>query len=267
MRSLVYVRRLIGNLPLGSVRSRWYLLAALIALFILGYFGYAIVFWESHSALVDLIVPVVFFFGACFVLLVTALSLRTASDIMRISLLEQEADTDSLTGVFNRRYLDRRLNEEFANARRHGLPLAILMFDIDHFKQINDRYGHLAGDQILVALAKTVAGELREADVLTRYGGEEFLVIAPHTSLLGATNLAERIRKCIESHDFSLPNEPGVTHGIRVTISIGVASIGDRPQDKEGLVHAADENLLRAKQRGRNRVIAGELGATGSTGS
>lgn len=263
--ALVPVRRLIGRLPSGSVRSRWYLMAALIVLFILGYLGYATVFWESHVTLAALIVPFVFFSGAGFVLLATTLALQTAMDVMRISLLEQDAATDALTGAYNRRYLDRRLSEEFASARRYGKPLSILMLDIDHFKQVNDRYGHQAGDQVLVALAKTVAGELRETDILTRYGGEEFLVMAPHTPLLGAVNLAERVRKRIESHDFILPNPPGGIPGIRVTVSVGVASVGDSPMDREMLVHAADENLLRAKQEGRNRVIAGSPGATGST--
>lgn len=265
--ALVPVRRLIGRLPSGPVRSCWYFMAALIALFILGYLGYAAAFWESHSTLVDLIVPLVFFSGACFVLLVATLSLRTAMDVLRISLLERDAVTDPLTSIFNRRYMDRRLTEEIASARRYGLPLAVLLLDIDHFKRINDRYGHQAGDQILITLAKIVAGELREADVLTRYGGEEFLVIAPHTPLLGATDLAERVRMCIETHDFNLLNESGSVRGVKVTVSIGVASIGDGREDRETLVHTADENLLRAKQEGRNRVIAGRLGATSSTGS
>ncbi len=254
--ALVPVRRLISRLPPGPVRSRWYLMAALIFLFISGYFGYAIAFWQSHATVVDLIVPIVFFFGACFVLLTTTLSLQTAMDVMRISLLEQDAVTDPLTGVFNRRYLDRRLNEEIASAQRYGLPLAVMMLDIDHFKQINDRHGHQVGDRVLITLASEISRELRKADVLARYGGEEFLVIAPHTCLSGAANIAERVRKCVESHNFSLLPELGA-HVIRVTVSIGVANIGEGPYDKEALVHAADTNLLHAKRKGRNRVVAG----------
>ncbi|MFO7550627.1 MAG: GGDEF domain-containing protein [Haliea sp.] len=240
-------------------------MAALIALFILGYLGYLAAFWESHSTLVDLIVPYVFFSGACFVLLAAILSLRTAMDVLRISRLEWDVATDPLTKIFNRRYLDRRLNEEITRAWRYGLPLAILMLDIDHFKRINDRHGHQAGDEVLIALVKIVAGALREADVFTRYGGEEFLIIAPHTSLSGATDLAERVREYIEAHDFKLPNQPDRAPGIKVTVSIGVASIGAGAGDRETLIHAADTNLLRAKTQGRNRVIAGGLGAKIST--
>lgn len=214
-----------------------------------------------------LIVPFVFFFGACFVWLAATLSLQTAMDVMRISLLERDAATDALTGAFNRRYMDRRLSEELASARRYGKPLSILMLDIDHFKQINDRYGHLAGDQVLAGLARAVAGELRETDILTRYGGEEFLVMAPHTPLPGATNLAERVRKRIEFHEFSLPHQPGGIQVIRVTVSIGVASADGAPMTKEMLVHAADANLLRAKQEGRNRVIAESPVVAASTGA
>lgn len=254
--ALVPVWRLIERLPAGPVRSSWYFMAALIALFILGYLAYAIAFWASHSTLVDLIVPFIFFFGACFVFLGTTLSLRTAIDVARISLLEHDTVTDPLTGIFNRRYMDRRLTEEIASARRYGLKLAILLLDIDHFKRINDRHGHQAGDQILNTFVRIVAGELREPDILTRYGGEEFLIIAPHTPLWGATDLAERVRKCIETHDFNLLNAWDRARAVKVTVSIGVASTGNGKEDRETLVHTADENLLRAKQEGRNRVIA-----------
>jgi len=170
IRAMIPIRQLIGRLTTGTVRSRWYLMAALIALFIIGYLGYAAAFWESHSTLVDLIVPSVFFFGACFVLLTTTLSLHTAIDLGRLRVLERDAATDPLTGLFNRRYMNCRLTEEVANAKRYGLPLSALMLDIDHFKQINDKHGHQAGDEMLVSLGKVIAGELRESDVLTRYG-------------------------------------------------------------------------------------------------
>ena len=263
--ALVPVRRLIARLPSGLVRNRWYAMTALIALFLIGYLGYAVAFWNRHSNLLDLIVPGVFFFGACYVWLTAALSLQTALDVMRLSSLEWETVTDPLTGVFNRRHMDRCLSEEVARAGRYGLPLSILLLDIDHFKQINDTHGHQAGDRVLVCLGEIVAEHLRGTDVLTRYGGEEFLVIAPHTALAVAVILAERLRKCVESHDFTLPSAPGGTLSIGVTGSIGVATLGDGVDSTEKLIHAADANLYRAKQEGRNRVIAGAP-ASGSTG-
>jgi diguanylate cyclase (GGDEF)-like protein len=254
--ALIPVRQLIGGLPVGKLRNRWYTMTALIVLFILGYLGYIGAFWNRHSELLDLIVPFVFFFGACFVWLTAILSLQTALDVMRISLLERETFTDPLTGVFNRRYLDRRLNEEVATARRYGLPLSVLLLDLDNFKQINDEQGHQIGDQVLIAAGGIVSSELRASDILARYGGEEFLVIAPHTALLKAAEQAERLRNRVENHDFRLQNESGKVVKLRLTISIGVASFGDGLDNVDRLVYAADENLYRAKREGRNRVVA-----------
>ena len=248
------VRQLIGRLPLGLVRNRWYLMTALIVLFLAGYLGYAWIFRNNHSKLFDLIVPVVFFFGACFVLLTANLSMLTAMDVMRISSLERQTLSDPLTGLFNRRYLDSRLTQEVTGSSRYGLPLSVLMLDIDHFKQINDGHGHQVGDQVLVSVGKIVAEELRKSDVLVRYGGEEFLVITPNTPQQGAADVAERIRKRIESHDFKFPNQP---NAIRATVSIGVARLGDGISTAEQLINAADKNLYRAKHGGRNQVVTG----------
>ena len=146
-------RRLIARLPKGRVRGRWYVMLAFVLLFLLGYLGYALAFWNRHERPIDLLVPVIFLLGACFVALNAVLSLQTVEALLRLSLLEKENIADPLTGVYNRRYLDRRLNEEVSRARRHGLPLTVLMLDIDHFKRINDDHGHQAGDQVLAQFA------------------------------------------------------------------------------------------------------------------
>lgn len=260
--ALFPIRQLMVQLPSGRARDRWYVMTAFIVVFLVGYLGYAVAFWNRHAILPDLIVPGVFFLGACFVWISASLSLQTTKDVMRISVLERETVTDPLTGVFNRRYLDRRLGEEVSGAQRYGLPLAVFLIDIDHFKQINDAHGHQAGDQVLVTVAKIAAAELREHDILARYGGEEFLVIAPHTPLLGAAGVAERLRKRVESQEFILPKDAG---GTRVTVSIGVASLGAEAGNPEKLLRAADANLYRAKHEGRNRVVSDAPTATGST--
>lgn len=262
--ALVPVRRLIERLPPGTVRNRWYVMVALIALFVVGYLSYAAFFWNNHARLVDLLVPAVFFFGACFVMLTAYLALQTAMDVMRISLLERENVTDPLTGAFNRRYLDRRLAEEVTRARRYDLSLSVLLIDVDHFKLVNDKHGHQMGDQVLSSLARIAAQELRESDILARYGGEEFLVVASHTPLSGATDLAERLRERIARHDFGLPQEPGQTQATNLTASVGVTSIGEGRDSAEKLVQAADENLYRAKREGRNRVVADAAAAPAS---
>jgi diguanylate cyclase (GGDEF)-like protein len=261
--AMVPTRRLIARLPIGSLRGRWYVILAFVSTFLVGYLGYAWVSWNSHEQPVDLLVPVVFLLGACFVWLNSVLSLRTAVAMLRLSLLEQETIADPLTGVFNRRYLDRRLNEEVARARRHGLPLSVLMLDIDHFKEINDRHGHQAGDQVLTLFADQVKRQLREPDIVARYGGDEFLVIAPQTSRQSAIDLAERLRTRLESHRFILHDthtQNGILE-IRLICSIGVASLSDKVPDAVKLVRCADENMYRAKHDGRNKVNADEPSA------
>ncbi|MBK6982804.1 MAG: GGDEF domain-containing protein [Betaproteobacteria bacterium] len=202
----------------------------------------------------DLVVPVVFFFGAIFVWVTVALSFQTVRDLRIISRLEHETFTDPLTGAYNRRFLDRRLAEEVASARRYHVPLSVLMVDVDHFKRVNDAHGHPVGDQALVALAAAIAREIRDTDYLTRYGGEEFLVMALHTPRAGALELAERLRRRIESREHVLAGHGGGAVTLRLTVSIGVACFGGRVDTLERLVHVADENLYRAKSEGRNRV-------------
>jgi len=231
-------------------------MASLIALFVLGYLGYVGIFWAKHEAAIDLIVPGVFFFGACFVWLSTLLSLQTAMDIMHVTRLEKESFTDPLTGVYNRRYMEQRLQEEIAKARRYKFDLSLLLFDLDHFKLINDKHGHQAGDKVLVDMSTLVVHELRDTDILARYGGEEFLAIVPNTSPADANSLAERLRKRIEGHTFFVGPVADESEEIKLTVSIGVSSYGGSTTSQESLIHTADKNLYRAKDQGRNRVVA-----------
>ncbi len=254
--SLVTVRKITRRLPLGSSRTSWKAMAALISLFVIGYLGYMIVFWNKHTSLIDLIVPGIFFFGACFVWLSSVLALQTAMDVMRITALEHETLTDPLTGVYNRRFMEQRLREEVSKARRYHFKLAVLLLDLDHFKRVNDELGHQAGDEMLIEIGNLVNRELRDSDILARYGGEEFLVIAPNTAPTAAEALAERLRSCIESHSFLTDFDKAQKQESRITVSIGVASFGDSSNDEEGLIQVADQNLYRAKHDGRNRVVA-----------
>ena len=156
---------------------------------------------------------------------------------------------DDLTGLHNRRYLMSRLNEEFERARRKGTALGLLMIDIDHFKAVNDNFGHPAGDEVLRSVGQTLASLLREYDVGGRYGGEEFAVVLAETSPADMVKLAERIREKIEELD-----DHGKATGIHVTISIGVAVLKD-DDSIETLLQRADAALYRAKDGGRNRTV------------
>jgi diguanylate cyclase (GGDEF)-like protein len=262
--SLFLTRRLMAQLPQGPLRRYWSVMLALVCVFIVGYLGYAWFAQDSHTQAADLIVPCVFFLGACFAWLTSHLSLQTTVSLIQLTFLEQENISDPLTQVFNRRYLDRRLSEECASARLTGLPLSVLLLDIDHFKQINDSFGHQAGDQVLASFAGLVKDQLRTPDILTRFGGEEFVVIAPQTPHPGAVDLAERLRIAIQSNHFMLGHAASPTSEISLTCSIGVASLTDALDQASGLLWAADKNLYRAKHQGRNRVCADELCAPGS---
>ena len=158
---------------------------------------------------------------------------------------------DGLTGVFNRRYFEERLRSEYAFADRHGTTLALLFLDLDHFKNVNDSLGHLAGDAVLKQFAQLVASSIRTEDVLCRYGGEEFAVLCRETDLMRASVLGERVRHAVSTHAFSFEGKP-----VQITVSIGIAAVPDETiRSAEGLLAAADGALYQAKERGRNCVV------------
>ena len=157
---------------------------------------------------------------------------------------------DGLTRAFNKRYFLERLETEYAYARRHHAELSLLLFDIDFFKKINDTYGHLAGDAVLVQLSSIIQSMLRTEDVFARYGGEEFAILARGTSLAKAATLAERIRARVEETHFAFESAR-----IPVTISVGVAGLPEtRCDDATQLIAGADTALYDSKRSGRNKV-------------
>ncbi|HUP62935.1 MAG TPA: GGDEF domain-containing protein [Thermoanaerobaculia bacterium] len=157
---------------------------------------------------------------------------------------------DGLTQIANKRHFTEFLERELARAVRHQRPLALLMFDIDHFKQVNDGHGHLAGDRVLCGVAALVAHEVRREELFARWGGEEFAVVLPETAIDGAARFGERLRHIVEEASFVYDEEP-----LRVTVSVGATALaaGD---SLETFVERADALLGRAKQGGRNRVCA-----------
>jgi diguanylate cyclase (GGDEF)-like protein len=162
---------------------------------------------------------------------------------------------DGLTGIFNRRYFNQKLGSDISFALRHKIPLSLLMFDLDHFKRVNDSYGHRTGDAVLIACANEVAETIRTEDVLARYGGEEFAIIAPATDHAGASSLAQRIRRTVAKLTVSAVDESGAE--VRVTISVGATTLEPGAQtDAASMIQATDENLYEAKRAGRNQVVA-----------
>ncbi|GAB4307942.1 MAG: GGDEF domain-containing protein [Myxococcota bacterium] len=166
--------------------------------------------------------------------------------------LYESATRDGLTGVFNKKYFIEQLAAEFSFCVRRGVPLSLIIFDIDFFKKTNDTYGHLAGDYVLKSLAQTVTKTIRNEDIFARYGGEEFVILLRDTELKKAHNIAERIRKLVEAAEFIFEGTK-----IPTTISVGVASIEDENfLDHDELIRKADEYLYTAKRSGRNQVVS-----------
>lgn len=185
---------------------------------------------------------------------ITAVCLENALNVERLA---QSGLTDTLTSVRNRRYFDQRLREEAARAQRERHALACLFIDIDHFKQINDRWGHPAGDEVIREVAKRIGGELRPSDLLARYGGEEFVVLLPRMDVSEAQLIGERVRVAVTGSPIRL--QDGSSLG--ATVSVGLASERapaevDLESWGQDLLERADEVLLEAKKSGRNRVMS-----------
>ncbi len=179
------------------------------------------------------------------------------SELLRM--LAQKAHIDGLSGLYNRQYFDEKLSSEFNRTLRHGQSLSIAMIDIDHFKSVNDTYGHPAGDAVISGVANLIMRETRSIDIACRYGGEEFAIIMPETDPNQAQLMCERIRQGCEHLAWS-------RHPARnITISVGVAGTGNTDTvtiTPEGWVEMADKNLYHAKQAGRNRVVTTGLDGT-----
>ncbi len=185
-------------------------------------------------------------FDSQFESLVRALASQAAVAI-RNARLEDQSLKDALTDVYNRRYFMIRLEEEVKRHSRFGEPLSLVMLDVDHFKEINDRFGHRAGDETLRGIAELLLKHSRSFSVVTRYGGDEFAIVLVKTPKAGALTYADRMRSVVAQHQFS--------HGT-VTVSLGAASLPEDGASGDDLVVAADKALYDAKRLGRNRVAA-----------
>jgi diguanylate cyclase (GGDEF)-like protein len=185
-------------------------------------------------------------------------ALENAKLYVNISKLYQQATLDELTGLFNRNFLMQRVKEEIKKAYRFKQPLSLLFVDLDHFKKVNDQFGHLVGDQLLLEFGNFIKKSIREYDVACRFGGEEFVILLPQTKIVYAATLAERLREQTANYNF------GTAQNIHITASFGVSAIAEQIQfdDEnlnicvENLIAWADEALYQAKKSGRNSVVS-----------
>lgn len=163
--------------------------------------------------------------------------------------LQRLSSTDRLTGLFNRGHWEEILRQDYARHRRYAINSALVMCDIDHFKQINDTYGHQAGDRVIQHTANLIRQSIRDSDVAGRYGGEEFVVLLPDTDSQGALVFAERLRQSVEAYEVQHES-----HTIRFTISLGIADLGQPSSGHAQLIEWADNALYTSKSGGRNQV-------------
>ncbi len=212
----------------------------------------------------DLVAGEIFFLTALFMLLVVHFAYQTIHDIMRLDELKHIANTDELTGMYSRRAILELLDDEFGKAKRFGFPLSVAMVDLDHFKNINDTYSHIAGDVVLREVARVLQNRLRKFDVLGRYGGDEFICVLPGTGATGAVSTGERVRARVNEARFEIIAPDSLTalevgdrtehETIRTTVSVGVATMHEGIQTPVDLVREADAALYVSKGSGRNKV-------------
>ncbi len=182
--------------------------------------------------------------------IILQLIMQQVSNVIHNCFVYQSAVSDNMTKLYNHQYIISRLQEEIYSTRKFSTKLSLILFDIDHFKKINDEYGHQAGDTVITEIAKLLKEEVRFHDICGRYGGEEFCIILPNTSVSEATNVAERLRKEIETKKFFVNNKT-----ISVTCSFGVAEL--TPEDTlETFIARTDKMLYNAKNSGRNKVFS-----------
>lgn len=255
--SYVRIQRMMEEIPKGALRRRWSDLRALILFFVAGYLIYIFLNWmKLLDEKFELIVPAMFFLVAVLILFIGTLALETATEFIRFSTLERESIMDHLTGVHNRRYLDERIVSEAIRAHRYDMPLSMMMIDIDHFKAVNDCYGHQIGDLVLKSLGELLIKIVRVTDVVARYGGEEIVILTIQTEISDTFDLAEKLCKAVEASIMVPADKNEHREAIRITVSIGVAGFDQHVFDSQVMIKKADMALYQAKREGRNRVIA-----------
>jgi diguanylate cyclase (GGDEF)-like protein len=180
---------------------------------------------------------------------------RQQSQLIEIGLLQsklrEQAIRDPLTNLFNRRYLEETLDHEIARASREGYSIGIMMIDLDHFKKVNDTYGHEAGDNVLKAIATTLSVETRRGDFACRYGGEEFVIVMPNMDSHVAYERAEKLRNTLNSLYI-----PYGIYSLTITISMGIASYPANGLTRETILRAADKAMYAAKEAGRDHILS-----------
>ena len=248
--------KLIAELPNDSFKKGWQILTYSIVFFIFSYWFLVFLISQQKQEIVILFTSLVIFAASIYIYYVCNLSSRTLVSLKRIDVLEREIVKDELMGIYNRRYFMSRLKEEFERYKRYQLPFSLLLLDIDHFKKVNDTYGHVVGDKCLIQLAKLISKNIRPSDIFARYGGEEMAILLPNTWQTDAKNVADKVRVIIEEKNINIDISNEVeTLFLNCTVSIGVSTTSKELVKGNDIIKQADEALYLAKAKGRNVVI------------
>ena len=257
--SVLVASRIFRQLPRGGFLQWWKMLLGLIVGFAACYFIFALTINERGSdPLLQLVV--VIFFGAVFVLLTLQLFMHTLSSMTKGGWLNKGVILDESTGVYNLRYFEMRLHEEFERSRRYNNPLALLMIEVDNFKQITNSHGRSKSEKALEQICRLLKDNSRASDIIARYGGEQLVILLPNSSLFNARKAAEKYRAIMEEKVLEVADERDVISvQLNYTISIGLSSLQNDVKRASELQRRADIALYKAKERGRNWVaIYGE---------
>ena len=254
--SLFAVQQLIKKLPLGEVRNNWKILSFFIVGFAVGYAAYMFLLLTGKVVLTSINFPAVCFAVSAFVLLLCFLTYQTTRDIRLAIALDQASIIDPVLDIYNRRYFDRRIDEETQRSRRYNQPLSIILFEIDQLESIVKKQGTLVADVVLRKVSDFLVGSVRSSDIVARYDDHKIVVATTQTKPDMAIMLADRIRAEAEKLEM-LPNgEQKGLDALHITVTAGISCVEDRIKSGFDLMDVAEKAIMRADSDGRNRVYA-----------
>lgn len=254
--SLFTVQQLVKKLPLGEVRNNWKILSFFIVGFIVGYMAYMFMLWTGKISIQGITFPAVCFAASAFVLLLCFLTYQTTCDIGEAIAMDQASIIDPVLDIYNRRYFDRRVDEETQRSRRYNQPLSIILFDIDQFDSITKKHGTLVGDVVLRKISDFLVGSVRASDIVARYDEHKIVIATTQTKPDMAIMLADRIRGEVEKLEILPSSEQNSIEALRVTLTAGVSCVEDRIKSGFDLTDVAEKAMSRAETEGSNRVYA-----------
>ena len=254
--SIFTVQQLVKKLPLGEVRNNWKVLSFFIAGFAVGYAVYMFMLWTGKVSLQGNNYPAICFAASAFVLLLCFLTYQTTRDIGEAIAMDQASIIDPVLDIYNRRYFDRRIDEETQRSRRYNQPLSIILFEVDEFELIVKKHGRLVGDVVLRKVSDFLVGSVRASDIVARYDEHKIVIATTQTKPDMAIMLADRIRGEVEKLEVLPSGEQNSLEGLKVTVTAGVSCVEDRIKSGFDLVDVAEKAMSRADTEGYNRVYA-----------